>query len=126
MTKRLARWFAMACLIPLAITAASAADISGQWTAAIDTMIGQLNWSFNFKLDGATLTGTATFEGSEVKLENGKVEGDAISFVENREMEGMGSMQFTYTGKIISASEIQFHRTVGTMAEEDFTAKRAE
>jgi hypothetical protein len=70
--------------------------------------------------------GRDQFDGKDVALENGKVDGDAIAFVENREFEGMGAMKIEYTGKIVSASEIQFKRQVGNLANEDFVAKRPE
>jgi hypothetical protein len=89
-------------------------------------MMGQVKWSYTLKLDGSKLTGTATDNnGAEVKLEDGKVDGDAISFVENREIQGLGPTKFTYTGKIVSADAMQLHRSVGDLAEEDFVAKRS-
>jgi hypothetical protein len=117
--------FILVFLLLISIAGAMAADISGKWAATIDTMIGQMNWSFTFKLDETKLSGMATYNGKEVALENGKVEGDAISFVENRDMEGLGPTRIEYTGKIVSADEIQFHRKLGEIAEEDFVAKRS-
>ena len=125
MQSRFQKYFIVVLLLLITVSGAIAADISGKWAAAIDTMIGQMNWSFTFKLDKTKLSGSATYSGKEVALENGKVEGEAISFVENRDMEGLGPTRIEYTGKIISADEIQFHRKLGEIAEEDFVAKRS-
>lgn len=97
MDARLKRMFAVALLGAVSAAVAFAVDITGQWTTVIDTMMGQAKWSYTFKLDGSKLTGTATDKnGAEVKLEEGKVEGDAISFVENREIEVLRPTKFTY------------------------------
>jgi hypothetical protein len=117
---------ALACLLLAAFSSAFGADVNGKWAATIDTQIGPLSWAWEFKADGPKLTGTATYDGKTVSLENGKIDGDSISFVENRELEGLGAIKIEYTGKIASAAEIKFKRQVGNIANEDFIAKRTE
>ena len=41
------------------MVSASAADVAGKWSAQIDTPIGLLNYTYEFKVDGAKLTGRA-------------------------------------------------------------------
>jgi hypothetical protein len=100
-------------------------DVTGKWTSSIETAIGTLNWSFSLKVSGDQVAGTATYEGQEVAITEGRTQGDTITFREDRELEGLGPIRFSYTGKIVSADQIDFHRKVGELAEEDFVAKRA-
>ena len=109
------------CLLALAGTLC--ADVSGKWTAAIDTQIGVQNYTYDFKVDGEKLTGTAKSQFGQGPILEGSVKGDDISFVENLDFEGQ-QIRITYTGKI-SGDEIKFNRKVGEFASEDFVAKRA-
>lgn len=117
-------------LIVLAVLAlsvaycASAPDITGKWTATIDTPVGQMNYTYDFKVEGAKLTGTAKSNMSESALENGNVVGDTVAFVENMKVQEM-EIKVEYTGKIVSADEIKFTRKVGDFATEELVAKRA-
>ncbi len=113
---------ALVCLIP-----AFAADISGKWIAAIQTGIGEMNYTFEFKVEGEKLTGKAVMSmggnSSESALTEGSVKGDEISFVETLKVQGQ-ELRVEYTGKI-SGDEIRGARQVGSYGTEDFVAKRA-
>ena len=63
-------------------TTARAADVTGAWTAAMTTPDGNsFQLAFDFKQDGATLTGTVQGpEGDPIEISNGKVDGNKISF----------------------------------------------
>ncbi|HOB32960.1 MAG TPA: hypothetical protein PKH32_08790, partial [Verrucomicrobiota bacterium] len=65
---------------------ALAADITGTWKSEFDSQIGRQKYTFTFQQDGTKLTGKANseIEGQqrEAELREGKVEGDAVSFVE--------------------------------------------
>lgn len=100
-----------------------AADISGVWSATFDTQVGQQNYTYEFSVQGAELTGSMKSGNGESKVENGKVEGDTITFVENLDYQGT-ALKIDYTGKIISNDEISFSRKVGDIATEQLTAKR--
>jgi hypothetical protein len=100
-----------------------AADVTGTWTASFDTQVGQQTYTYNFKVTGGKLTGTAKSNLGEATLENGVVNGDEISFTENLNYQGM-QLQIPYKGKI-SGDEIKFTRTVIEGMNEDFVAKRA-
>jgi hypothetical protein len=101
---------------------AFAADPTGKWTATFDTPIGQQDYTYEFKLDGGKLTGTAKSQRGTVEIKEGKFSGDTISFVENAKFEDM-EIRIEYTGKI-SGDEIRFTRQVGDFGSEDLVAKR--
>jgi hypothetical protein len=109
---------ALAMLAP-----AFGADVAGRWTASIDTQIGVQNYTYDFKVDGAKLTGKAKSQFGETEISEGSVKGDEISFVENLDFQGQ-ALRITYKGKI-AGDEIKFNRKVGDVASEDFVAKRA-
>jgi hypothetical protein len=119
------RRFAVCALFVLAAVgaAAFAAGVAGKWTAAIDTQVGVQNYTYDFKVDGEKLTGTAKSQFSESPITEGTVKGDEISFAENLKYEGQ-EVRVVYKGKI-SGDEIKFNRQVGEFASEDFVAKRA-
>jgi hypothetical protein len=101
---------------------AFAADFNGKWTAEFDTQIGLQKYTYEFHVDGATVTGKATNEHGENAIQEGKIDGDTISFVENLNFQG-NDLRITYTGKI-NGDEIKFTRKVADFATEDLTAKR--
>jgi hypothetical protein len=113
---------ALLCLAP-----AFAADITGKWTTAITTGIGVMNYTFEFKVEGAKLTGKALMSmdggSSESALAEGSVKGDEISFVETLKVQGQ-ELRCEYKGKI-AGDEIQASRQVGSYGAEQFTLKRA-
>jgi hypothetical protein len=100
------------------------ADFNGKWTASFETQIGTQNYTYEFKVDGQTVTGTAKSMNGESKITEGKVSGDDITFVENLDFQGM-PLKITYKGKI-NGNEIKFTRDVAGIANEDLVAKRAQ
>jgi hypothetical protein len=67
-------------LSTLFAAAAFAADINGRWESTISTPNGDLRIAFNFKVDGTKLTGTVESPNGDIPIEEGKVEGDHLSF----------------------------------------------
>ena len=61
---------------------AFAADIDGTWTGMIEGPQGAFNMIYKFKAEGATLTGAMVVgnDGMEVKISDGKIEGNNVSF----------------------------------------------
>jgi hypothetical protein len=115
---------AAAILVTVCLAPVSAADVTGTWTATFDTEVGTQQYTFEFVVKGSELTGTAKSELlGEVKLEQGKVEGDTISFVENGNFQGM-PLRIVYSGEMTSADEIAFTRNVADFATEKLVAKR--
>lgn len=107
---------------------ALAADITGTWKSEFDSQIGRQKYTFTFQQDGTKLTGKANseIEGQqrEAELREGKVEGDAVSFVEMLNFMD-NEIRITYTGKLSAdGKEIKFRREVGEFATEDIVATR--
>jgi hypothetical protein len=114
-------------LLGLLSLAALAADVTGKWTAQVPGRNGQTREAtFNFKVDGSTLTGTVSGRGGDMPIADGKIDGDTISFTQTMEFNG-NSMKFMYTGKV-SGDEIKFSRTRdgGDGQAQEFSAKRAQ
>jgi hypothetical protein len=101
-----------AALLALAFATgtAMAADITGKWTT---TMAGRggggegFTITYNFKQDGAKLTGTVeTPMGDPLPIADGKVDGDKLSFTITFEGGPNGAMKITNEGAI-SGDEIK-------------------
>ncbi len=107
---------------------AMTADITGTWKSDFDSQIGHQYYTFTIKQDGAKLTGKANSEVGDRKreadLKEGKVDGDAISFVELFSFQD-NEIRITYTGKLsANGNEIKFIREVGEFAREEIVARR--
>ncbi len=103
-------------------------DVTGIWKSEFDSQIGHQKYTFTLKQDGAKLTGKANSEVDdrkrEAELKDGKVDGDAISFVEMLSIQDR-EIRITYTGKLSADhNEIKFTREVGDLAKYDIVAKR--
>ena len=103
-------------------------DVTGTWKSEFDSQIGTQKYTFTFKQDGTNLTGKAdseiTDQEREADLKEGKIDGDAISFVEMLNFQG-NDIRITYTGKLTTnVNEINFTREVGDIAKEEIVAKR--
>jgi hypothetical protein len=100
------------------------ADASGTWAASFETQVGTQTYTYELHVQGATLTGTAKSNlVGEVKLADGKVDGNKISFVENATYQGM-PITFNYTGEVVGNDEIRFKRELMGFPAEEFVAKR--
>jgi hypothetical protein len=83
-----------------------AADVDGKWSGTVQSPMGDLPVAFTFKADGAKLTGTTTgFDGGEVQISDGKVDGNTITFTVTFDFGGMPFM-LSYKG-IVAANEIK-------------------
>jgi len=103
-------------------------DITGTWQAEFDSPIGFQKYLFTFKQEGALLSGKAGSEVGEwkreVELRDGRVEGDAVSFVEPLVF-GDNEIRIVYHGKVSpDGNQINFTREVGEFAKEEIVAKR--
>ena len=88
------------------VAPALAADVDGKWTGMVDTPMGPASVAFEFKADGATLTGTATgIDGSVVPIKNGKIDGNNVTYIVVFDFGGM-PLQFDYKG-VLSGTEIK-------------------
>lgn len=96
-----------------------AADITGKWTGPVPGRGGQArDTTFTFKQDGNKLTGSMSGRQGDVQIEDGKVEGDKISF-----SVATGQAKSIFKGTV-SGSEIKFTREREGAEPVSFTAKR--
>ena len=121
------RYIALAAVVIALVlgVAVRAADPSGRWTATFMSQVGEQVYTYEFVVNGTTLTGTA--KGSltgETKITDGKIDGDTFTFTENAMYQGM-PVVFTYKCKMTSADAIELSRSVMDIATETATAKRA-
>jgi hypothetical protein len=107
--------------------AGATGSVAGKWQGQFESQIGTQKYTYDFKVDGTNLTGTAvgiTDNGTNNStLTEGKIVQDAISFVEPLSLGG-NDIRIEYTGKV-SSDEIKLHRKVGDFGEEDLVVKRA-
>jgi hypothetical protein len=103
-----------------------AADIAGKWHAEFDTPIGRQKYTYEFKVDGDQITGTAAYEREngkgEVALKEIKLTGDKISFVEPLRFDDE-EISITYTGTVVG-DEMKLTRQVGEFPTEELVARR--
>jgi hypothetical protein len=119
----------LAVLILVGAVCVSAADIAGKWSGQFDSQVGPQKYVFEFKVSGATLSGTANSEIGEAgqaakvatPITEGKISGDDISFVENLNYQGQ-ELKMVYKGKV-KGDEIQLERVEGG-GNEKFVVKR--
>src|SRR6516225_8189377 len=79
---------------------AYAADVDGTWTGTVQGPMGDFPVSFTFKADGAKLTGTTLgFDGMPVPIQDGKIDGNNISFTVTFDFGGMPFM-LSYKGAV--------------------------
>lgn len=114
-----------ALFIALGSVTALAADFNGKWTAQVESPRGTQTLTFNFHVDGSTLTGSITTRRGDMPIENGKIDGDNISFDQDLNRNG-NDMKITYTGKADGADSIKFSRQIGDRPAAEFTAKRGD
>jgi hypothetical protein len=107
-----------------AFAVAASPDISGTFTSSFDTTVGVQNYTYTFVVKDAQLTGKAKSANADVAIEDGKIDGSKITFVENMPYQGQ-TLRITYVGTIVSTDEIAFKRDVAGFVTEEFVAKRS-
>ena len=98
--------FAIASVFLLLTIPAYAAEVDGKWTGSVQGQGGEFPVAFTFKADGSKLTGSTTgFDGAEVPIMDGKVDGKNISFTVTFDFGGM-PFPLSYRG-VVSPDEIK-------------------
>jgi hypothetical protein len=116
------RLFTLLTGLILLTVSAFAADVDGKWTGSISTPNGDFPQTFNFKAEGATLTGSLEFmPGMAIPIADGKVDGNNISFSVTLDF-GM-PFKLTYTG-VVAGTELKVKGDAGGMPFE-FVLKKA-
>jgi hypothetical protein len=78
---KFARAILLTAILAFSSVAAFAADITGKWSAEVSGPQGSFTLGYDFKQDGAKLTGTVQGpQGDPLAIKDGKVDGDKISF----------------------------------------------
>jgi hypothetical protein len=106
---------ALAALMTLTLTAA--ANIAGTWKGAVETQMGTLEMTITFQ-EGSDVAGTIETNMVNGKIENGKLDGDRISFELATEM---GKLSFDGT---VAADEMMLTMTGPSGNKYPFAAKR--
>ena len=112
------------CLMAIFAFSASAADVSGNWKGTADTPNGPVERTFVFKVDGHKLTGETTSSMfGKLTIEDGKVDGDDISFSVTVSIGG-NEGKVNYKGKV-EGDTIKFQIEVQAIGQTlEMTAKR--
>ena len=121
----LARKITCALVLALLVSAtpAFAADVDGKWSGMISVDgAGEFPVAFEFKADGATLTGsTLSPDGMSVNIKDGKIDGDKITFLVSLDFGGM-PLEIAYSG-VVSPTELKMKADVVGMTM-DFVVKK--
>ena len=82
------------------ICLAAITDLTGKWTGSIRTPDGNdLPVTYNFKADGAKLTGTAESPQGTIPIDDGKIDGSNFSFKVT-----VNGQDYPHTGKMYTDS----------------------
>lgn len=100
-----------ALLVTMAFTI-FAADVTGAWKATFTTPDGQTRENtITLKADGDKLTGTISSRIGDAKIQDGKINGDDLSFTAVRNING-DDITFNYAGKV-AGNKMTLHVTAG-------------
>ena len=114
--------------LALGSVSALAADFNGKWTGDVQGRNGNTQTlTFDFHVDGTTLTGKITTPRGDEDITNGKVDGDNVSFDQVLNFNG-NSITISYQGKAAADGTINFTRTFGGGGDrppQTFVAKRS-
>ncbi len=74
------KYLLTAILLPGCMVTSAQNAIDGTWKGSRETPNGTMEFTYTFKVQGDTLTGTIKSQFGETPLENGKVDGKKISY----------------------------------------------
>ena len=100
------------------VYAAATTDISGHWAGSIN---GQMEVSYDFKVDGQKLSGsTKGPDGNTIQLTDGWFKDDSLAFTLP-----IMDQQLKMTGKVKSADQIVLYMKGGPMGDMSYVIKKA-
>ena len=99
------RLFAFTIVFLLAAGLACGADIDGKWEGEMDMMGQTMPISYTFKAEGNVLTGSTPVMDQELEIQDGKIDGNNISFSIVMDMMGEKT-KIDYKG-VLSGDELK-------------------
>ena len=103
---------------------ASAADVTGKYTAEVPGRNGNTPNTFTFKVAGDKVEGSVSNARGDTPIADGKLSGDTLTFVVVLSFNG-NEFKSTYTGKV-KGDSIDFSVDRGRGDPITFTAKKAQ
>lgn len=93
--------------------------IEGKWKASMDTPNGEFVITYNFNVDGETLTGTVETMMGDTEILNGKVDGDTFSFETS-----FNGMTISHKCELTDENTIKMNFTMGGQGPQELTLTR--
>lgn len=115
-------WHSLTAAFLCAASLVFAADISGRWTAKVETDAGSGEPSFTFQQEGEKLTGTYSGALGEAKLA-GTVQGDDVKFT-FKVSPGGDEITVEYSGKLEGSSKMKGAVRLGSLGSGTWTASK--
>jgi hypothetical protein len=113
-------------LLVASLAAAPPADITGKWTA--ETLMAHggaeqaIPTTFTFQVEGAKLTGSVESPRGKYEIQDGKVDGDAVTF---SIVVTPGNSKMLYDGRIEDAGIDFITKIIGSDRSDHFLAERS-
>ncbi len=129
MRERMVAWVVLGVVgLSFGLTSAAlAADATGTWKWTVERNGNTFETTLKLKQEGTALTGTISGRNNtETAIEDGKVDGDTVSFKVTREFNG-NKMVFNYSGKVTGdeiKGETKFERN-GESQTREWKAKKS-
>ena len=104
------KYFLILLFLGVSTSVFAQTNIDGNWKGTRETPNGSFELTYTFKVEGKTLTGTLKAQFGEVPLENGKIDGNKISYSIT-----FNGTTVESTGEILNENEIQIKNQFGEM-----------
>jgi hypothetical protein len=114
----------LAGLLLVLATLLYCADATGKWKGSLDVGGETHELNFDLKPSGDTLTGAFIVEGQSSEIQDGKIQGDTVSFWAMSQYQGQ-AIKLVFKGQVL---ESEIHFTMGLddgSWSTDFVAKKA-
>ncbi|HET9744100.1 MAG TPA: hypothetical protein VFP97_00220 [Chitinophagaceae bacterium] len=104
------KYFLILLFLAGSLTTVAQTNIDGNWKGTRETPNGTFELNYTFKADGKTLTGMLKGQFGEIQLENGKIDGNKISYSIT-----FNGTTVESTGEILNEDEILIKNQFGEM-----------
>ncbi len=95
------KYFLTLAFLTVCLAGFAQKTIDGSWKGTRETANGTIEINYTFKVEGNVLTGTWKTQFGEAPIENGKIEGNKLSFSVS-----FNDNKFNNTGEVINENEI--------------------